>query len=148
VKTLVVFLLLVLSILVVNNVSAQMCPSTTKFIRIIAFDENNKPSHLSALHIAPGLLPGTDEECPNENVIAKMMEIDRKNNTIRPMPLAIEKGALSNPVNVLTDEEVTLFMEKGIVNPPKQDSKPAPIVPKKGQLTANAKAEALHSSTN
>lgn len=144
-------LLFVLLALLASNVEAQMCPSKSTFLRIVAFDENNKPSHLSALHIAPELLPGTDDNCPNENVIAKMMEIDYKNQTVRPMPIAIEKGAVSNPVNVLTDDEIILFKEKGIVNPPKQetpkkDTKPAPIVPKKGQMTADAKADALHSS--
>jgi hypothetical protein len=147
-------LLTVLIILVAGSVSAQMCPSTTKFIRIVAFDENNKPSHSSALHIAPEIFPGTDAECPNQDILTKMMEIDLKNQTIRPVPIAIEKGAVSDPVNVLTDEEVTLFKEKGIVNPPnikynnKPKQQPALTIPKKGQTAANAKADALYSSIN
>lgn len=150
-KTLAI-LFVALSILVVSNASAQTCPSTTKFIRIVAFNEENKPIRLNALQVPPQMLPGDESDCPNRDVIAVMMEVDNENKTITPMNVAIEKGAVSNPDNVLNDEEIKLYREKGIVNPPniRYNNKPKEIpVPKalpKGSTTADVKAETLHSS--
>jgi len=152
VKNLVVLLFIFLALLV-SNVEAQMCPSTTKFIRIVAY-EDAKPIRLNALQIPPQMLPGDDTNCPNQTVVAKMMEIDNQNQTIVPMPILIEQGAISNPDNVLTDEEVKLYQEKGIVNPPniryntKPKETPVPKALPKGSTTANVKANALHSSIN
>jgi hypothetical protein len=151
-KKLVVFLF-VLFVVLVSNVQAQMCPSATTFIRILAIDDNTKQIHLSVMQVAPKLLPGTDSDCPSQDVMAQMLEIDYKNNTVKPIPIAIQRGAVSSPENVLNEEEIKLFQEKGIVNPPKQatpkpETKPAPSVPKKGSTTADVKAEALYSSSN
>lgn len=150
-KTLAI-LFIALGILVTNSAIAQTCPSTTKFIRIVSFDSEHKPVRLNALQVPPKMLPGDDSNCPNQDVVAQMMEIDNEKQTITPMAVAIEKGAVSNPTNVLNDEEIILYREKGIVNPPniryntKPKEAPVPKAPMKGSTTANVEANALHSS--
>lgn len=147
-KRLAVFLF-VLFVALVSNTQAQMCPSATTFIRIFDIDDSTKQLQLNALQIAPGFLPGTDSDCPNQDILANMLEMDHKNKTTRIIPVAIQRGAVSSPENVLNEEEIRLYQEKGIVNPPKQkpSSKPAPP-PAKGRTTADVKAEALYSSNN
>jgi hypothetical protein len=123
-------------------VEAQMCPSTSKFIRIVAFDDNNKIIQVSAVQVPPQFFSGTDEDCPDKSITAKLIEFDVNTGVVRPVKLIVEKGALGNPDIILNEEEVKLFREKGIVAPPKninpnpENIKPIPIIPNKRQLTA------------
>jgi hypothetical protein len=144
-------LLFTLLALLASNVEAQMCPSKTVFLRIIGYDDQ-KPTHFGAVQIPAGFFPGTEDQCPNKDVVAEMAEIDIQTGIATPIPLFVKKGSLNIKEAILNEDEVKLFKEKGIVNPPKQEvpkqQKKEPIVPKAGQFTANAETNTLRSPVN
>ena len=142
----------ILSLLLSTFVFAgPVCPSKSVVLRFVATNEITGEMSIAGVEIDKNFLPGTEVSCPDKDVIIKILRTNSLTGDKVILPLLITKGALNEPENVLTSEEETLFKEKGIVNPPKQvtpkpETKPAPLVPKKGSLTANAEAGALHSS--
>jgi hypothetical protein len=140
-------LFFVLLALLSYEVEAQeMCPSKTTYIKIFAFNDAGDVVGVSSLHIAPRLLPGTDPDCPNRDVVAEISERDHKNQAATTMPVLISRGAVSDPSNILSEEEAKALHK----TPPKQEEKKQDTnpVPMKGQTTADAKANTLRSSIN